>query len=175
MLSIPRSMFRSLKLLRRKCVIGRPRGPAPPVLFHCHAQGCIIAIHFEEVILTAFVCTTSANFDSFSLPGDILDTIDGPGDEPVTLTLSKNRVEVHWSDRGVPQLLVVDGQTIEDERPCEPTTLSPIPNEFINALHESSRTTSRESSRYALHRLQIQGDRGDVIASDATTLYSQVA
>ena len=130
-----------------------------------------MAIHFEEVILTAHISMTSANFDSFQLPGDILDTIDGPGDEPVTLIQSKNRIEIHWNDRGVPQLLVVDGQTIEDEWPSEPTTMSPMPIEFINALHESSRTTSRESSRYALHRLQIQGDRGDVMASDATTLF----
>ena len=171
MLSIPRSMFRLLRLLRRKCVVGRPRGPAPPLHFHSHPQGCIMAIHFEEVILTAHVCTTSANFDSFSLPGDILDTIDGSGDEPVALTLSKKRVEVHWNDRGVPQVLVVDSQPIENERPGEPATMSPMPVEFINALHESSRTTSRESSRYALDRLQIQGECGDVMASDATTLY----
>ena len=172
MLIIPRSMFRLLlRLLRRKCVVGRPRGPAPPLHFHSHPQGWIMAIHFEEVIFTAHVCTTSANFDSFSLPGDILDTIDGPGDEPVRLTLSKKRVEIHWNDRGVPQLLVVDAQPTKHERPCEPATMSPMPIEFINALHEASRTTSRESSRFALHRLQIQGDRGDVMASDATTLY----
>ena len=171
MLSIPRSMFRSLRSLRRKCVIGRPRGPAPPLLFHSHSRGCIMAIHFEEVILTAHVCTASANFDSFSLPGDILDTIDGPGDEPVTVTLSKKRVEIHWNDRGVPQLLVVDGQLIENDLPNEPTTMSAMSIEFINALHEASRTTSRDSTRFALHRLQIQGDRGDVMASDATTLY----
>ena len=75
-----------------------------------------MAIHFEEVILTADTPGTSPNFDPFQLPGDILDTIDGPGDETVTLALSKNRVEIHWNDRGVPRVLVVDGQPIEVAR-----------------------------------------------------------
>ena len=171
MLTIPRSMFRSLRLLRRKCVVGRPRGPAPPLHFHCQPKGCVMAIHFEEVILTTHISGSSPNFDSFQLPGDILDTIDGPGDEAVTLALSKNRIEIQWNDRGVPQVIVVDGQLIEDALPNEPKTMSSMPIELVSALHEASRTTSRDSSRFALHRVQIQGNSGDVIASDAITLY----
>ena len=171
MLSIPRSMFRTLRLLRRKCVVGRPRGPAPPLQFHCQPKGCIVAIHFEEVILTAQIPDTSANFNSFELPGDIFDTIDGSGDEAITVKVSRNRVEIQWNDRGVPRVLVVDGQSIEEELPVEPKTMSPMPIELVSALHEASRTTSRDSSRFALHRVQIQGNSGDVIASDATTLY----
>ena len=163
MLNIPRSMFRSLRLLRRKCVVGRPRGPAPPLQFHCQPKGCILAIHFEEVILTAHIPDASYNFDSFQLPDDILDTIDGPGDEAVTVTVSKYRVEVHWNDRGQPRALVVDGQPPEHELPSEPTTMAPMPIEFNSALHEASRTTSREPTRFALHRVQVQGDSGDVI------------
>lgn len=173
MFTVSRSFLRSFRALQRKCVRGKSRGPAPPVMVSWHAEACVLATHMNEVILTGHIPGTVPCFDPFQLPGDLLDRVDGPGEEPVSFTLSDHGLEIGWTDRGQAQRQLIDRQPVSSKLrgPAEPNEMTEVPNEFCTALHEAGRTTGTDTGRFALNRVQIQGRTGDVIASDAVTIY----
>ena len=60
--------------------------------------------------------------------------------------------------------------TTEDPRPRRPPgrpqEMKPVPARLLEALHEAGRTSSREDGRYSLSRIQVRGQKGQVIATD---------
>ena len=47
MIVIPRGLARSVRALARRCVSGRPRGPAPPVVFESTAGKVLVWLEVE--------------------------------------------------------------------------------------------------------------------------------
>ncbi|QEL17396.1 hypothetical protein PX52LOC_04384 [Limnoglobus roseus] len=173
MLTVPRPFLRAFRDLGRTCVVGRPRGPAPPVTVAHTGDAGVWAVHLDAVVLTGRVPGPAEPFDPIELPGGLFDAVAGPGDDPVTVAVAGRRAEVRWTDRGRDRVetVAVTPPGPKPAFPTDPKELSSVPIAFSTALHEAGRTTSREATRYALDRVQVRGGTGDVMASDGVTVY----
>jgi hypothetical protein len=109
-----------------------------------------------------------------ALPLDALADCSGAGDAPVTLTpLSTTRVEVGWIRGGVPCTRVSDTARLPTSFPEPPSAWAPQPPGLFTALASAAPVAAREGTRYALHRLQLRGSRGEVVATDGQQLLVQ--
>src|SRR5439155_18394192 len=73
-----------------------------------------------------------------------------------------------WADRGTPRALPVELVTPgrQHELP-EPPPLAPVGAAFLAALYECGRTAARDSGRFALSKVQVQGKAGRVVGTDS--------
>jgi len=101
---------------------------------------------------------------------EVFATIEGPGTDVVEVSVDRKlQGTATWSDRGVPQshsfaaLLPGKQHTI----PEQPEILTPVPGEFVTALHECGKTAARDAGRFVLNHLQVRGKCGRVIATDS--------
>ena len=174
MLSFPRSVLRSLRAVRRNCGAGRPRGPAPPVLVIPEAEALTWAMHGDEVVVAYRIPGAQTEVKPFLLPLDQFDTLDGPGDDLVTLNHRDNGwAELRWTEHGLPRTQRVELSQPEPQHglPPLPKNFATMPGEFRLALHEAGRSSGRQPNRFAVHRVQLRGRTGAVLATDAATAY----
>ena len=171
MIVISRGLARSFRAVARKCVSGRPRGPAPPVVFAVRAGTLIVWTRTADAGLLYQAPTTGAD-DALVAPMAVLDAVAGAGDDPVELAVGpKLRGVARWADRGLPRTHPFDALLPgEQHRPLEsPVGGHPVAAEFLAALHECGRTAARDSGRFALTRVQVKGSAGTVAGTDAQT------
>lgn len=147
-LTLPREAAARFRAVARKCHIGRPRGPDPPVRVQAVAGTATLFVQLPEVALAYTVpCTEEAAGSGF-VPMDALD-VNGP----VSIELALPPGRRH-------RRAVTDGPL-----PL-PDDLIGVPHHFLAALHEAGRTAAREPSRYAVTRIQVQGTGGKVVGTD---------
>jgi hypothetical protein len=164
-----RAVAQSFRLLFARCVSGRPRGPAPPVVVRIRgAIRTLAATTGEGVTLTHTAPAPEEPDDLLVLPATVLAEVEGGTDEGVTLDREAGlRGAVRWHGGGQPRALPVElilpGR--QHELPAAPALL-PVPARLLAALHECGRTAARESGRFALSRVQIQGKAGRVVGTD---------
>lgn len=115
--------------------------------------------------------TTKADKESEELvvlPATVLAEVEGSTDEAATLDRqAKHRGVVRWSGEAKPRSLSVE--LIRPGKQHELPSPSPLTSgavELLTALHECGRTAARESGRYALAKIQIQGKPGRVVGTD---------
>src|SRR5206468_6639609 len=106
-------------------------------------------------------------------PLEAISAFAGRGEEVVALEAAgPDKVQARWSDAGVPQV-------VEYETPDAVTqpTFPPLPDSFvgnpaalIGALDEAVHTTATDATRYAMHRLLLRGQSGEVAATDGQQL-----
>ena len=169
MLTFPRSVVRALRSVGRKCVAGRPRGPAPPTILIPEVDALTWVTHFEDVVLAYRMPGAHPKSPPVVLPRDVLDSLDGPGEDLVTLDRPETGpAELRWADRGGPrsQRAPLARPDKPHGVPERPDSFAPMTAEFLSALHEAGRTTSRQPSRFAVHRVQLKGGSGDVIVAE---------
>ncbi len=84
------------------------------------------------------------------------------------LTTQKEHVVASWTDHDVP--MEQDYDLIPDKdvlpMPCLPTDWSENASTLVTALREAMRCTDRGSTRYALGCVQLQGESGQLTATD---------
>lgn len=169
MMTVTRTQARSFRALARKCVSGRPRGPAPPVV-------CVQ----KDGALTLWVLTPDAELshtapasgpdETLVVPMSLFEAIEGPGSDPVAIDVGADlRGVARWTDRGIAQTsaFVATAPGPEYELPAPPDVWQPIPPSFLTALHECGRSTTEGSPRFALDRVQLRGKTGQVIGTDS--------
>ncbi len=173
MFAFPRSAARRLRLLARKSVVGRPRGPAPPVGVYSDRGGITMAVVSADVMVALHLPGAATLKTPFLMPMDALECVEGAGDTAVQCEASgRDHVTLNWTDRGLPRsqrFSVPKSSPVE--LPLRPKTLMPVPVELLQALHEAGRSTAREANRYALQRVQIRGQAGEVIGTDSYFVY----
>lgn len=171
MIAIPRGPCRAFPALARKCVSGRPRGPAPVVV--CEAKGGTLTVWAKtDDAALAYIVPTSSDNESVVVPMAVLETAAGPGGEPVELTIGpKLTGEARFTDRGVPKSHPFDAILPgKQHRPPDlPDEWHAAPIAFLAALHECGRTTAKDATRFALTRVQLQGTAEQVVATDGRT------
>ncbi len=171
MILISRWLARSVRALARKCASGRPRGPAPPVVFESRAGTLTACVRTADAVLI-HAAPTRGGDGVLVVPMAVLDAVEGAGDGPVELAAAGTlRGEARWADRGGPRThpfeAVLPGT--QHRPPDPPVDWHPAPPALLAALDECGRTTAREPGRYALTRVQIRGPAGQVIGTDGRT------
>ncbi len=164
-----RITVRDFRTLFARCVSGRPRGPAPPVVIQFKGEVRTLAATTPEgVTLTHASPAVKESDDLLVLPAAVLAEVEGGTDEAVTLDRpSKLRGVLRWhggsTPRTLPVELILPGKQHDLPRAPELSIISP---KLLTALHECGRTAARESGRYALSKVQLQGKAGRVVGTD---------
>ena len=169
MIVFTRDLARRFRAVARKCVVGRPRGPAPPVI--CRAAGGVLTLtaHFDGVVLSVTAQASPKATETLVVPMDVLSAVGGGGADPVELKpTSVTTVEAVWTDRGVSRSMSFDlvQSNLLYNTIAEPKEWEEFPHRFLTVLHECGRTTARDPTRFALHRVQVRGKAGQVVGTD---------
>ena len=169
MILFTRAVARDFRVLFGRCVAGRPRGPAPPVVIQITDDvRTLAATTAEGVTLTHTSPAPKEADDLLVLPAAVLTEVEGSTDEAVALDReTKLRGVVRWPGGGEPRTLPVE--LILPGRQHEFTAvpaLSTVPATLLAALHECGRTAAKESGRFALSKVQLQGKAGRVVGTD---------
>lgn len=169
MILFTRVQARDFQVLFSRCVSGRPRGPAPPVVIQIKDGARIITATTPDGVILSHTTPAPKERDDFVLlPAPVLAEVAGSTEEVVTLERqSKLRAVVRWHGGGKPRTLPVElilpGKQHEISATPE---LSAISAKLLTALHECGRTTAKDSGRFALAKIQLQGKAGRVIGTD---------
>ena len=173
MMTIPRSALRAIRSVARKCVIGRPRGPAPPITLFPDQRSVRAGVAIGDVMLQCDIPTDSPGKEAMTVSLADLAPVEGTSDDPVSLErVDAQQVRLSWHERGVPRsqtIPVVAGSA--RQLPTLPTKFRSQSSTFLAAMHEAGRTTCRDAARYALHCVQLQGRHGTVVATDGKQAY----
>jgi hypothetical protein len=167
-----RALARDFRALFARCSAGRPRGPAPPVVVRVTGGvRTLAATTADGVVLTHATAAQGEPDGVLVLPGQVLAEVEGGACDPVRLTpQSRLRATLSWAADGKPRALPVElilpGK--QHELP-HPPPLAPVPPIFLAALHECGRTAARDSGRFALSKVQVQGRAGRVVGTDGKT------
>jgi hypothetical protein len=145
-IEISRGLARSVRALARKCVSGRPRGPAPPVVFEQRAGTLTTWVKTDDTALM-YTAPTDSGDEVLVAPMAVLAAVEGGGNDPVELTVGpKLRGTARWCDRGVPTTYPFEALLPgKQHRPPDlPDDGRPVPAAFLAALHECGRSTARD-------------------------------
>jgi len=173
---ISRAVARQFRaVLRRVLQDADQRSQWPLVLCHADASGLTLQARCGDI----GVCLQQAGGqtpDTLLFRSSLLAEIEGRSDTPVELeSVEATKGQARFDDGGVPRVLDFDliVGTPEEEWPALPKKLTPQPMEFLTALYEAARTCAPAAGRFALTRVQLRGDKGEVVATDGKQLLVQ--
>ena len=103
MIVIARDVARKFRAVAKKCLAGRPRGPAPLVVCRVRAGTLTLWVRTESARLR--YSTACAGKDTtLVVPVDVLAAIEGATSDPVDVSVDRKlQGTATWTDRGVPQ------------------------------------------------------------------------
>ena len=119
---------------------------------------------------------TYESHDAFPLPLDVLNEFEGRDTSPVVLEDGSPALTiVRFQDHAIPQVREYTVPKLEDLAafPSLPTSWSTNPPDLLSALAAASETTAIDSTRYALNCIQLQGEPGEIVATDGRQLLVQ--
>ncbi|WP_439626841.1 hypothetical protein [Gemmata sp.] len=169
MILFTRADARDFRVLFGRCVAGRPRGPAPPVVVRVRAGvRTLAATTAAGVTLTHATPAPDEPDDVVVVPAAVLAGAEGNADGAVSMDRgTKLTGVVRWTcgtgPRTLPVDLVLPGR--QHEVPAPPAAAAVAPD-VLAALHACGRAAARESGRFALSRVQLQGRHGRVVGTD---------
>lgn len=169
MIVVPAAAVRSFRAAARK--LGPPgRGPAPPVALAAAKGTLTLLSRSPDATLRLAVPINASTAAKLVVPFDLIARTEGD----IAIEARGDTVVVRRGDGT--EAVIVSRPTLSVEAPAEPAAWRPLPPGFAAAFHEAARTTARDPTRYALHRVQLRGKAGQLVASDAKqALVQQVA
>ena len=174
MIEIPRSLARHLSAVVRSS-IRKPYYPHPPVVdFHADAEGLRVRVVQGEVAVEyrqpGLLIPATA-----TLPLDALATIEGRDDCPVILEARRRRRDIGplgGRRRAPGHDLRVARRRQAAGVPRAARAVRPQPGDAVERpWPKPARSAADEETRYAMHRIQLRGKTGDVVATDSKELY----
>jgi hypothetical protein len=176
MIELPRREAGRFRALARRCVVGRPRGPAPPVILR-QDQNCLtLSTSLGEVTLSLRLSVPTAVECESIVPSAVLEAVEGNDSGSATIDVaSSGKIRCRWTNRGESREASFDAPAsaampMAESPPSRARRMRSVDESFLSALHECGRTTSGESVRYAFSRVQLRGKEGQVIATDGRQL-----
>ncbi|HVS38479.1 MAG TPA: hypothetical protein VMS17_23170 [Gemmataceae bacterium] len=176
MIELTRALARSFRTVLRRSVLElEGRRTWPVVLCKAGDGGLTLqAVRLEAALRYHQPGQWPA--DVIAFPGDVLGEVEGRGDAVVTLeNVGAGKGRARWDDGGLPRTLDFDATPPNEvaELPAPPSQWTPLPAAFLHAFDEAARTAPKESARYALSRVQLRGQRGEVVGTDGSQLLVQ--
>jgi hypothetical protein len=175
MITLTRNLVRRLRVAFRRAALGiAHRGIVSELVLRAEG-GELRAQHRYCDLAVEYVEPGGYRPDSsVAIPLDALADFEGAADTPVVLeSPDPDRTVVRWQDRGIPQgreySLITPVDRIEP-MPGSPVTWTSNPGELLDALAEATETGTPDSARYALDMIQLQGRRGQLVATDGRQL-----
>jgi Phosphate-selective porin O and P len=173
MIELPCREAGRFRALMRRCVVGRPRGPAPPVLLHQAHDRLTLATSFPDTTLSLRLSSEAPTEEERIVPSALLEAIEGAGAGSAAVDLDESgRIRCRWTDRGAPRESAFDAVDVGSapRMPSQPPRMRPSDHFLLSALHECGRTTSSESIRFAFGKTQLRGKDGQIVATDGRQL-----
>lgn len=175
MIELPRYLARNFRsVLRKSLLLHEPRSTVTGITLQTGADGFTIRARQVDIAVEHRI---NGNFapDQLVVPSNAFADFEGTDALPVCLERSPKGVTARWQERGVPRCQDYEW-TVKDkppEWPPAPQQMANLPPEFLQALDDAMQTASRESFRYATHRVQLRGSTGQLIATDGKQLLIQ--
>ncbi|HEY2908638.1 MAG TPA: hypothetical protein VGI99_00240, partial [Gemmataceae bacterium] len=150
--------------------VGRSRTPPPVVV--CRVRGGVLSLWCRTEsagLLYAEACEGNGD-ETIVLPLEVLEAAEGAGEAGVALSVDRKlQGRAGWMEGGVPSSKSFAAVRPGNEQaiPERPGSVAPAGGELLRALHECGRTAARESGRFILTHLQIDGAKGRIVGTDA--------
>ena len=145
MIVIARDLARRFRAVARRCVSGRPRGPAPPVVMQARSGTLVLWARTGDADLT-WTGPTDGGDDTLVVPMSVLEGVEGTGSDPVELSVGpKLQGSARCVRHGLPQTLPFEALLPGKPHrvPDPPDDWHPLPASVLAALHECGRTVGR--------------------------------
>lgn len=166
------TVFRSdvrhfLALCRRAGVRKLRRAASPAIAVLGDTDGMRLRLLTRDLAIEYSVSHSTSDI-ALRLPLEALDACAGRRGEPVTFDVAVDgRVELRWTDRGVPRRGEFSQPPAVDESfPAPPTNFVAHDAELWKALGDAVACTDEESKRYALGCVRLCGATGRIEATD---------
>jgi hypothetical protein len=177
MFELSRAVARSFRtLLRRSVMAAAPRGPCPLILAMAGAEGIKLQAVQGNVGLSLQVSSSLAISGQMAFPGELLATVEGPGDGSVSIDLvTPTKGRAQWEDKGVPRVTefdIVPADRVPARLPV-PKRFATLPPTFLETLDDACRTAARLQTRHAIDHVQLCGKTGQLVATDGKQLLLQ--
>lgn len=165
MLTLHRRDLTAFRAVFRRC---RPtRAPDPNQLIRVTAAGTSLRFLIATVdVALGYTCVPTQRSDDLDwcLPGAVLDVAEQTVTDTFELhPLGKTRASLRWPG-GEREFDLVKAN--RPAWPDGPDRWGQADSLLLTALHEAGRTADRSPSRWASHRVQLQGDAGRVVGTD---------
>ena len=177
MITLTRREARRLRAVFRRHALGiTHRGPVPPLVLSADPAGLRVRHHQPHLAVEGTVPGRGDPGQTLALPLDALAALEGRDEEPVTLeATSPRRTIARMHERGIPQVREFDVPELDSlpAFPAPPTSFAEVPSAFLDALAQATASTADDATRYALDCLLLQGDTGQVVATDGRQILVQ--
>ncbi|MGE0757209.1 MAG: hypothetical protein AB7F89_26580 [Pirellulaceae bacterium] len=174
MITLTRFQARQVRAVFLRTLNGSARGSGPvPIQIQADTHGLRLRAGTSAAAVE-FCDPRPFAPETLTVPVELLTQSEGRTHDLVTIERSSpDEVLASWTDEGVPQLRRYPLVTASADFPPTPASWSDNPGELLDALQAATQTADREASRYALHRWQLRGDSGQVVATDGRQLLLQ--
>jgi hypothetical protein len=175
MITLTRSQVRRLRAAFRRSALGiSHRGMVSPLALRAEGGQLRAQYRYADLAIEYVEPGSDRTDDSLAISLDALTDFQDAADTPVVLESSApDRTIARREDRGIPQSREYSLATPLDRQepmPASPAEWNSNPAELLEALAEAAETTTRDSRRYALDMIQLQGGRGQLVATDGRQL-----
>jgi hypothetical protein len=176
MIEFPRRLARQFHRVLRRGLLGPgARGPWPVVLCRTDEQGLTLQARQDELAVR-YQADGARPPETLAFAGSVLAEWAGNNESSVTLeALNTHKGSARWLDGRVHRTIEFDLDDPEKvpSFPKLPPKAAVMPEHFLRALDAACQATAREPSRYALYRILLRGQTGEVIATDGHQLLIQ--
>jgi hypothetical protein len=175
MITLTRSQVRRLRAAFRRAALGiTHRGIVSELVLRAEGGQLRAQHRYCDLAVECVETGSDRPATTLAIPLDALADFEGAAETLVTLeSAAPDRTVVRWEDRGIPQSreysLITPVDRLEP-MPASPATWASNPAELLDALAEATETGTPDSTRYALDMIQLQGSRGQIVATDGRQL-----
>lgn len=175
MIAVPRREAARFRAALRRCVVGRPRGLAPPIGCQQTRETLTLSAILGETAISLSVPAIERSPARIVIPFAILEAIENASaDVAVLEEVAGGGVRCRWQEGN--ESKEANGDSSPDA--TAPFPKLPLPSSWqtessslLAALHACGKTAAREpNSRYAMNRLQWRGKEGQLAATDGREL-----
>jgi hypothetical protein len=174
MIELDRREVARFRAAVRRCVAGRPRGLELPVVLEQSKGGLMLSAVLEETAIALRLPAASERNERLVVPFSTLATVEGPGGGVATFeTTANGSIHCRWQDRAERRELDCEPVPAEKQPPAQSPVgkLHNADPSLLAALHACGQTAGQESGgRFALARVQLRGQRGEVAGTDGRQL-----